>query len=71
MTDHWKDQPRQAGMFGTTSESPTCKKPISFKLPEHLVAQLEKMACDRNTSVNLLAKEIVMEKLAEVLAITE
>lgn len=61
-SDHWQATPRYEGKF--TSNSPTSKKAISFKIPEDLMEELEQLAGDR--SVNLVIKDFVIRNFTEL-----
>lgn len=63
-SDHWEQTPRSEGRFA--SDRPTSKKAISFKIPEDLMEELQKVAGDRNSSVNLIVKDFVVRNFAQI-----
>lgn len=63
-SDHWQETPRQNGRFA--SDRPTSKKVVNFKIPEDLMEELEQLAGDRNTSVNLVCKDFIVRNFTEL-----
>lgn len=63
-SDHWQEIPRSEGKFSSTS--PTSKKAVSLRLPEDMMEELERLAGDRKTSVNLVCKDFIVRNFAEL-----
>lgn len=72
-SDHWQETPRYEGKF--SSDSPTSRKALSFKIPEDLMQELERLAGDakggsqsdhRKTSANLIVKDFIVRNFTEL-----
>lgn len=65
-SDHWIETPRYEGKFA--SEQPTAKKPITFKIAEDLMQQLEELAIARQRPVNLIVKDFVIAHFDQLIS---
>lgn len=63
-SDHWQQTPRENGRF--SSDRPTSKKGINFKIPVDLMEELERLAIARDTSIHLVCKDFIIRNFDEM-----